>query len=74
MSDDNELVRMANEIADFFRPYPRDEAVEGVAHHIRDFWEPRMRRAMDAHLDAGGVGLSPLAREGVEAARRPAAG
>lgn len=69
---DNEIVRMANEIAAFYTPYPRDEAVADIAQHIRDFWDPRMRRAMAEHLAAGGEGLSALARAGVEAALRPA--
>jgi formate dehydrogenase subunit delta len=64
------IVRLANEIAVFFQPYPHDEAVADVAQHIRDFWDPRMRRAMAEHLAAGGEGLTPLAREGAEAAVR----
>jgi formate dehydrogenase subunit delta len=75
MSDseaDNELVRMANEIAMFFMPYPHDEAVADIAQHIVDFWDPRMRRAMAEIVAAGGEGLSPLAREGVDVALRPA--
>lgn len=74
MADDHhELVRMANEIAMFYEPYPHDEAVADIAQHIRDFWEPRMRRAMAEQLAAGADDLSPLARAGVEAALRPAA-
>lgn len=75
MSDneaENELVRMANEIAAFFKPYPHEEAVADISQHILDFWDPRMRRAMIAHLEAGGEGLQPLALEGLEAALRPA--
>ena len=60
------LVTMANQIADFFAAYPEAEAVEGVAGHIRKFWEPRMRAALAEHLAAGGDGLSPLARQGAE--------
>jgi formate dehydrogenase subunit delta len=65
---DDEIVRMANEIAAFFNSYPHDEAVEGISQHIRDFWDPRMRRAIAERLGE----LTPLAREGVEAALRPA--
>ncbi|MFS4436825.1 formate dehydrogenase subunit delta [Paracoccaceae bacterium GXU_MW_L88] len=60
------LVTMANQIADFFAAYPETEAVDGVAGHIEKFWDPRMRAAMAAHLDAGGDGLTPLARQGAE--------
>jgi len=34
---------MANQIAQFFEPYGREEAVSGVAGHLRNFWDPRMR-------------------------------
>ncbi len=34
------MVTMANQIATFFRSYPHEEAVEGVATHIRQFWDP----------------------------------
>ena len=51
------MVTMANQIATFFRSYPHEEAVEGVATHIRQFWDPRMRRTLLAHFEAGGEGL-----------------
>ncbi len=41
------------------------EAVEGIADHIRQFWDPRMRSALFAHLDGGGGGLDPLVLEAV---------
>ena len=37
------LAYMANQIAGFFRHQPHEEAVTGIAGHISDFWEPRMR-------------------------------
>ena len=58
-----ETVRMANQIADFYGPYPHDEAVRGIAAHIRDFWEPRMKRELKAYAAAGGNGLAPLVLE-----------
>lgn len=69
------LVYMANQIASFFHAQPDAEAVAGVADHIRNFWHPSMRRDAYAHLRAGGEGLNPLARRGLEAlmARDPAA-
>ncbi len=52
--DGKKLVRMANEIAAFFAVDPaRSTAIEGVATHLQRFWEPRMRRAIFAELDAG---------------------
>ncbi len=61
------LVRMANQIAQFFEPYPHDEALEGVADHIKKFWEPRMREDLFDALDKGEAeGLHPLALEAAE--------
>ncbi|HDR9806869.1 TPA: formate dehydrogenase subunit delta, partial [Burkholderia cenocepacia] len=37
------LIDMANQIGAFFESMPdRDEALTGIAEHIRRFWEPRM--------------------------------
>lgn len=63
------LVRMANQIADFFRSQPEEAAVAGAAEHIRSFWNPVMRRQIYAHLDAGGAGLNPLALQALERLR-----
>jgi len=54
------LVHMANQIADFFAAYPRDEAVAGVADHLKKFWDPRMRAALIGHAKSGGGGLRDL--------------
>jgi len=72
MHNDSNLVRMANQIADFFRSKPHDEALAGAADHIRKFWDPRMRAKMADHLAHGGEGLSPLAREAAQQACAPA--
>jgi formate dehydrogenase subunit delta len=55
-----DLIRMANQITDFFEIYPKSEALDGIAKHIHNSWEPRMRNAMKAIMDAGGKGLKPL--------------
>jgi len=66
MSGTDRLVQMANDIATYFQSEPdHDEAVAGMALHLRRFWEPGMRRRILAHLEAGGAGLLPLAREAV---------
>jgi formate dehydrogenase subunit delta len=54
------LVRMANQIAGFWSAYPKAEALDSIAKHIHNSWEPRMRDALKAHIDKGGDGLSPL--------------
>lgn len=56
-----DIVRMANQISDFFAAYPRDEAVRETANHLRNFWDPRMRAQLSAHLADGGDGLSDIA-------------
>ncbi|ABE37859.1 formate dehydrogenase subunit delta [Rhodopseudomonas pseudopalustris] len=66
MSPDR-LVYMANQIGTFFRSQGADRAVPGIAEHLRKFWDPRMRTAIVAHLDAGGEGLAPDVRAAVEA-------
>jgi len=63
--DSAKLVTMANQIADFFAAQ-RGDAAGSVAKHITDNWDPRMRAAFAAHLEAGGEGLSPLARAAAE--------
>jgi formate dehydrogenase subunit delta len=59
------LVKMANQIGQFFHCYPdHEEAVREVAAHIRRFWEPRMRRAIIDQMNRGGdTGLLPLVSE-----------
>ena len=57
------LVYMANQIGKFFETQGHDKAVPGIAEHIRKFWDPRMRKMIFAHLDAGGAGLMPNALE-----------
>ncbi len=59
MSPDK-LIYMANQIATFFASQPEAERVPRVAAHIKDFWEPRMRRQLFEIVDAGGKGLNPL--------------
>ena len=65
-SPEDKLVRMANQIAQFFQSQPHDEAVAGIVDHLRSFWTPKMRRQIVDHATAGGVGLEPLTREAVE--------
>jgi formate dehydrogenase subunit delta len=60
------LIRMANRIGDFFEALPDDdEGLEGIASHIRKFWEPRMRRNFLAAVDGGAPGLSEIVQRAV---------
>ena len=55
--DTHKLVHMANQIGEFFSAYPdRNEALEGIANHIRKFWEPRMRLKLIESMDQGLTG------------------
>jgi len=65
------LIYMANQISKFFESKPHAEGVAGIAAHINDFWEPRMRRHLFEVVDAGGAGLRPLVLEATKSIRRP---
>jgi formate dehydrogenase subunit delta len=60
------LVYMANQIGKFFAGQGEEKAVPLIADHLEKFWDPRMRAAIVGHLDAGGNGLDPLAREAIK--------
>jgi formate dehydrogenase subunit delta len=61
------LVKMANSIAAFFDGEPdHATAVEGVAGHLRRFWDPRMRREILRWYDEhAGEGLKDSVREAI---------
>ncbi|GAB2910420.1 formate dehydrogenase subunit delta [Paraburkholderia jirisanensis] len=65
--DENNLIDMANRIGDFFESMPdHEEALEGVADHIRRFWEPRMRRMLVVAIDEGrALDMTPFTREAI---------
>jgi formate dehydrogenase subunit delta len=53
------LAYMANQIGRFFAHQKHDQAIASIAGHLRQFWDPRMRREILAHLDDPGVHLDP---------------
>jgi formate dehydrogenase subunit delta len=67
MSDAQHLVQMANDIGNFFRANPvREDAVAGIANHIKSFWTRRMREKLLADLKLHGDGsLDELPLEAV---------
>ena len=67
----DKLVVMANQIAKFMESKPEAEGTAGLAAHINDFWEPRMRRQLFALIDAGGEGLRPMVLAAAPQIRRP---
>jgi len=71
MNTADKLVYMANQIASFFASQPKEEAANGVAKHINDFWEPRMRRQFFEIVETRDSELSPLVVEALPKIRRP---
>lgn len=71
LTGEEKLVYMANQIASFFESMKHEEAVDGVAEHINNFWEPRMRRQLFQIIDRGGEALKPLVLEAAPKIRRP---
>jgi formate dehydrogenase subunit delta len=69
MSPDR-LVHMANQIGTFFKSQGEATVAANTADHIKKFWDPRMRSAILAHLEAGGAGLNPDVRDAVEALKK----
>ena len=61
------LVRMANQIGDYFRTLPEAEATAGAADHLRRFWTPKMRAEIVAFAGSGGGGLNAVAARAVAA-------
>ena len=52
--------RMGNDIARQFAHLPTEVAAQAVARHIETFWDPRMRRALEALVAAHDDSLDPL--------------
>ncbi len=64
--DAERLVQMANDIGDYFSSEPdRAAGIAGIVRHIESYWEPRMRKRIVAHFDAGGDGLSDISRAAI---------
>jgi formate dehydrogenase subunit delta len=70
--DVNNLIRMANQIGEFFESMPdRAQALEDIASHIKRFWEPRMRRAILEGLDQKNTEeFSDIVREAITSHRQ----
>ncbi|HXZ16299.1 MAG TPA: formate dehydrogenase subunit delta [Roseiarcus sp.] len=64
------LVRMANQIGDFYAAMPEEEATAGAATHLRRFWTPKMIRELIGFAEEGRAGLNPTAAHAVETLRR----
>ncbi len=60
------LITMANQIGSFFESQgTHEQAVEGIADHLRRFWEPRMLHVIGEHVHGNGAGLHEAVAEAV---------
>ena len=66
------LVRMANQIGDFYAAMPENEAAAGAARHLKRFWTPKMISELVAFVEAGHAGLTPTAARAIEALKSAA--
>jgi formate dehydrogenase subunit delta len=69
--DTQRLVKMANDIGSFFEAEPdRSKGAKGVAEHLKNFWDPRMRRQILSYLDQQqGAGLKTVVLEALRTHR-----
>jgi formate dehydrogenase subunit delta len=64
--DNSNLIKMANNIGAFFKSEPdRELAIQGVEQHIRNSWEPRMRKQIVEYTQQGGRELLDIVGEAV---------
>ena len=65
--DKSNLIKMANDIGSFFQSEPdRTLAIAGIEQHIRNFWEPRMRKEIVEYIEKGGADLMDIVAEAVK--------
>jgi formate dehydrogenase subunit delta len=56
----DKLIRMANQIATFFKSYPEEQAIKGIHDHLLAFWTPGMRHLLVDYVSRNCDGLDPL--------------
>jgi formate dehydrogenase subunit delta len=68
----DKLVRMANQVGDFYAAMPEREATEGAASHLRLYWTPKMIREIIALADQSHPGLNAVAACAVQSLKETA--
>ncbi len=68
----DKLVRMANQIGDFYASMPENEATLGAANHLKRYWTPKMIREIVVFAENGHAGLNPTAARAVESLKSAA--
>ena len=66
----DKLVRMANQIGDFFAPIPEEAGARNAATHLKRYWTPKMIGEIIQYLDSQGGGLNATAARAVEQLRQ----
>lgn len=66
---DDDLIRMAKQIAGFFTAYGEEEAVAGVETHLKSFWAPAMRARLVEIAAETPERLDPIVRRATERLR-----
>ena len=64
------LVRMANQIGEFYASMSVQEGTEGAASHLRLYWTPKMIREIIAFADEGHSGLNAIAARAVDSLKQ----
>jgi formate dehydrogenase subunit delta len=67
------IVKMANDIGHFYRGEPlREDAIAGIANHIRRYWAKRMRDKLVEQAQKPRSGLDELALAAAQRLAAPA--
>lgn len=66
----DKLIRMATQMADFFRNQPDVPAPQAVAEHINQFWSYQMRRDFISRIQAG-ADADPIVRAAADFIKLP---
>ena len=69
MQEIEQLVKMANQIADNFSFH--EDAVDRLADHLQRFWAPSMTKKLLEFQQAGGDGLKPAVVAAVQRLEAP---
>ena len=65
-SPEQRLVYMANQIGKFFVAQGETTAVEGIAVHLKKFWDPRMLKQIYQIMRQPDNGLKPNTLEAIQ--------
>jgi formate dehydrogenase subunit delta len=60
------LVKMANQIGQFYSAQKNSDQIADAANHFKRFWAPRMRANIADYVARGGKSLNPTALEAVK--------